>query len=390
MNVSAIQEQLLDQELDGWLFFDHHHRDPLAYRVLGLDPNLHASRRWYYFVPSKGEPRKLVHRIESRNLDPLEGSKHLYSTWDEQTTRLSELLSGSNRIAMQYSPDCAIPYVSNVDAGTMDLIRATGVKVESSAELIQYFEARLDTAALDSHLAAGVLVDEIRRKAFDFVGDALRDNQFVAEWDVAAFVLQAFGRERLLTEHGPIVAVNEHSSDPHYEPSAARSTAIHRGDFLLLDLWAKFEHSGAIFYDVTWTAFCGDNAPSEMTQVFEIVRNARNAAVERVKTAYQLNEKLCGYQVDDAAREVIRESGFGDRFVHRTGHSIGVDIHGNGANMDNFETHDVRRVLPWSCFSVEPGIYLDHFGVRSEVNVFIDVTTPRVTGEQQRNLVLIN
>ncbi len=390
MNVTSIQEQLIDQELDGWLFFDHHHRDPLAYRVLGLDPNLHVSRRWYYFVPAKGEPRKLVHRIESRNLDPVEGRKSVYSSWEEQTSALSELLAGSKRVAMQYSPNCAIPYVSNVDGGTLDLVRSTGVEVVSSAELIQHFEARLDAAALDSHLEAGVLVDQVRRSAFQFIGDALRANRSVTEWDTAAFVLEAFEREGLLTEHGPIVGVNAHAGDPHYEPSSTASTPIQEGDFVLLDLWAKFKRPEAIFYDVTWTAFCGGSPPSEMTKVFEIVRDARNAAVDRVKTAFTDGEKLCGYQVDDAARTLIRNAGYGDQFVHRTGHSIGIDIHGSGANMDNLETHDVRRVLPWSCFSIEPGIYLDNFGVRSEINIFIDATTPRVTGEQQQSLVLIS
>jgi Xaa-Pro aminopeptidase len=390
MNVTSIQEQLIDQELDGWLFFDHHHRDPLAYRVLGLDPNLHASRRWYYFVPAKGEPRKLVHRIESRNLDTLQGAKHVYSSWEEQTSALSELLAGSKRVAMQYSPNCAIPYVSNVDGGTLELVRSTGVEVVSSAELIQHFEARLDSAALDSHLEAGVLVDQVRRSAFQFIGHALRANRSVTEWDVAAFVLEAFEREGLLTEHGPIVGVNEHAGDPHYEPSPTASTPIAMGDFVLLDLWAKFQRRGAIFYDVTWTAFCGDNPLSEMTKVFGIVRDARNAAVDRVKTAFENGEKLYGFQVDDAARTLIRNAGYGDEFVHRTGHSIGMDIHGSGANMDNLETHDIRRVLPWSCFSIEPGIYLDNFGVRSEINMFIDATTPRVTGEQQQSLVLIS
>jgi Xaa-Pro dipeptidase len=390
MNVASIQEQLIEQELDGWLFFDHHHRDPLAYRVLGLDPNLHVSRRWYYFVPAKGEPRKLVHRIESRNLDPIEGRTHVYSSWEEQTSALSELLAGSKRVAMQYSPHCAIPYVSNVDGGTLELVRSTGVEVVSSAELIQHFEARLDTTALDSHLEAGVLVDQVRRSAFEFIGDALRANRLVTEWDVAAFVLEGFEREGLLTEHGPIVGVNAHAGDPHYEPSPTASTPIRVGDFVLLDLWAKFRRPGAIFYDVTWNAFCGGHPPSEMTKVFEIVRDARNAAVDRVKMAFVNGEKLCGYHVDDAARTLIRTAGYGDQFVHRTGHSIGVDIHGSGANMDNLETHDVRRVLPWSCFSVEPGIYLDNFGVRSEINIFIDATTPRVTGEQQQSLVLIS
>jgi Xaa-Pro aminopeptidase len=390
MNVTSIQEQLIDQELDGWLFFDHHHRDPLAYRVLGLDPNLHASRRWYYFVPAKGEPRKLVHRIESRNLDTLQGAKHVYSSWEEQTSALSELLAGSKRVAMQYSPNCAIPYVSNVDGGTLELVRSTGVEVVSSAELIQHFEARLDSAALDSHLEAGVLVDQVRRSAFQFIGDALRANRSITEWDVAAFVLEAFEREGLLTEHGPIVGVNEHAGDPHYEPSPTASTPIAMGDFVLLDLWAKFQRRGAIFYDVTWTAFCGDNPLSEMTKVFGIVRDARKAAVDRVKKAFENGEKLYGFQVDDAARTLIRNAGYGDEFVHRTGHSIGMDIHGSGANMDNLETHDIRRVLPWSCFSIEPGIYLDNFGVRSEINMFVDATTPRVTGEQQQSLVLIS
>lgn len=390
MNLTEIQQELKTQHLDGWLFFDHHERDPLAYRVLGFRPPRHVTRRWYYFVPSKGEPRAMVHRVESGMLDVLPGDRIVYSSWQEQTGGLTRLLDGARRIAMQYSPDCRIPYVSMVDGGTIDLIRRQGVEIISSAELIQYFEARLDEDGLASHLEAGRRIDQIRALAFQFIGERLRAVAPIDEISVKKFLLDQFTRNGLSTDHGPIVGVNANSANPHYEPDADHSLSIQKGDFVLLDMWAKLDVPDAIYYDITWTGFCGSTPPDRIWQVFEIVRDARNRAIDRVKEAVSACETIRGFEVDDAAREYIRSHGFGDNFVHRTGHSIGREVHGSGANMDNLETHDERKLIPWTCFSIEPGIYLDTFGIRSEVNMFVGDKAARVTGEIQDQLVLID
>jgi Xaa-Pro dipeptidase len=240
------------------------------------------------------------------------------------------------------------------------------------------------------HLEAGRLVDRIRADAFRFIGESLRDTRPISEWDVAEFIRGRFKEDHLYTESGPIVAVNEHAADPHYEPQSGTSSTIRSGDLVLLDMWAKINCPGAVYYDITWTGYCGQNVPDEIVRVFEVVRDARDAAINLVKEAFALQNELRGYEVDDAARNSICAAGFGERFVHRTGHSIGVEVHGNGANMDNLETHDTRVVMPWSCFSIEPGVYLERFGIRSEVNMFIDDKTPRVTGEIQREILLIS
>jgi Xaa-Pro dipeptidase len=390
MNVEEIQSELKRQKLDGWLFFDHHQRDALAYRVLGLAAARVPTRRWYYFIPAEGEPAGLVHNIEAGMLDPLPGTKARYSSWQEQVSGLRKLLGRGQRIAMQYSPDCAIPYVSMVDAGTVELVRGLGVEVLTSADLIQHFEARWNAAALASHLEAGQRVDEIRRSAFEMIGERVGNAQQVSEYEVQQFIRSAFTEAGLFADHGPIVAVNANASNPHYEPSAQDSAAIQNGDFVLIDMWAKLnDRPGAVYYDITWTGVCGGRPTSEMQNIFAIVHDARDAAIGRVRKAVTGGEEIRGFEVDDAARGYIRDKGFAKYFVHRTGHSIGEDVHGSGANMDNLETHDERKVIPWTCFSVEPGIYLPTFGVRSEVNVFVDDKDARVTGEIQRELVEI-
>ncbi len=389
MNLAAIQEELRKQKLDGWLFFDHHQRDPLAYRVLGFAPASHVTRRWYYWIPSSGEPRGLVHRIESGMLDALPGEKVRYSSWSEQEGGLKKLLGGARRVAMQYSPMCAIPYVAMVDAGTVELVRSLGVEVATSAELIQHFEARWSAAALESHLEAGRRVDRVRAHAFDMIRHATRSGGSVQEFAVKQFVLEGFTKAGLFTDHGPIVGVNANASNPHYEPTAEVSSEIRGGDFVLLDMWAKLDQPRAVYYDITWTGYCGDRPSDEMREVFGVVSGARDAAIRRVQEAVAANQDLRGFQVDDAARDHIRSHGFGDYFVHRTGHSIGEDVHGNGANMDNLETHDERRIVPWTCFSIEPGVYLKEFGVRSEINMFVGEGEARVTGEMQKELVIL-
>lgn len=389
MNIEAIQQSLLERNLDGWLFFDHHRRDPLAYRILHLPDDVNPSRRWYYFVPAKGETRKLVHRIESHVLDSVPGAASMYSSWSEQESNINTMLAGCRRIAMQYSPNCAIPYVSMVDAGTIELIRAAGVDIESSADLIQLFEARWTEDQFQMHVEAGKRVDTARGDAFRFIADHLRRRDVVSEFDVQQFIRKRFSELGLTTDHGPIVAVNANASDPHYEPARDKTSPIRSADAVLIDMWAKLAKPDAVYYDITWTGFCGAAIPGEIEKVFDVVTGARKSASDFVISKTANREPLAGYEVDDVARDYIRSRGFGEYFFHRTGHSIGTEVHGTGANMDNFESHDVRQIIPNTCFSIEPGIYLPKFGIRSEVNVYVGENRALVTGEEQRELVRI-
>jgi len=387
MKIDEIQEALREGGLDGWLFFDHHRRDPLAYRVLSIAAERVVTRRWYYLIPARGEPRGLVHRIEPFVLEGLPGEMRRYASWQEQVEGLAALLAGCRRVAMQYSPECAIPYVSMVDAGTVELVRKLGVEVAGSADLIQCFEARWTRENLECHLEAGRRVDAIRAEAFRLVADKLRAGEPITEFRVKQFILARFADSGLVTDHGPIVAVNENASNPHYEPQPDAHREIRRGDCLLIDLWARLDRPGAVYYDVTWTGYGGPEPPAAVENVFRIVTEARDRAVEFVREAVSAGRPLRGFEVDDVARSLIRERGFGQYFTHRTGHSIGAEVHGAGANIDNFETHDERRIIPWSCFSIEPGIYLPEFGIRSEVNVFVGEGSATVTGEIQRELI---
>jgi Xaa-Pro aminopeptidase len=389
MQIEQIQSALRDEHLDGWLFFDHHQRDPIAYRILHLDLKSVATRRWYYFIPAKGEPRGLVHAIESGVLATLPGDIRKYSSWNAQVDGLRNLLAGAKKIAMQYSPNCAIPYVSLVDAGTIELVRAAGVEVVTSANLVQLFEARWSAEQLEMHLEAGRRVDRVRADAFQKIAAAHAINESITEWAVNRFVRDAFESSGLITDHGPIVAVNENMSDPHYEPQPEGSREIRKGDAVLIDMWAKLNRPHSVFYDITWTGFCGTNPPSALQNIFDVVRTGRDRAIQRVQAAAQNAESIHGFDVDDAARSYIKDQGFGDYFVHRTGHSIGEEVHGTGANMDNLETHDDRRIIPGTCFSVEPGVYLPQFGIRSEVNVYVGPKDAQVTGEVQQDLVTI-
>lgn len=302
---------------------------------------------------------------------------------------IKKLVAGCRRIAMQYSPNCAIPYVSMVDAGTIELVRSTGVEVVTSANLIQLFEAVISAEQLETHLEAGRRVDKVRAAAFDKISSALRAGESITEWQVNRFVREGFEKSGLLTDHGPIVGVNAHMSDPHYEPQAEGSSPIRKGDAVLIDMWAKLDKPGAVFYDITWTGFCGANPPDAILNVYGVVSGARDRAIERVKSAVSKGEVLHGFDVDDAARGFIKEKGFGEYFVHRTGHSIGEEIHGTGANMDNLETHDERRVTARTCFSIEPGVYLPEFGIRSEINMYVGTGEARVTGEMQQKLLTL-
>jgi Xaa-Pro dipeptidase len=391
MRLDEIQAALREEGLDGWLFFDHHHRDPIAYRVLQFTPGSMVTRRWFYFVPAHGEPRGLVHKIEAQTLAELPGKHVLYAGWKELVDGLRRMMQSAHRIAMQYSPDCAVPYVAMVDAGTVELVRGLGVNVATAANLIQLFESRWNAQQLEAHLEAGRRVDRIRAEAFARVSDAVRTGTRITEWEMQQFVLARFREHELFTDHGPDVAVNANASNPHYDPKQDACAEIRSGDLVLMDMWAKLQETpdqpDGVYYDITWTGYCGVDPPSEIENVFTIVRDARDKAIECVANGIARKRVLCGYEVDDAARSHIREAGYGEYFFHRTGHSIGAEVHGTGANMDNLETHDERKVIPWTCFSIEPGIYLPKFGIRSEVNVFVDDHHARVTGEIQERLL---
>jgi Xaa-Pro dipeptidase len=381
--LKEIQEALRQEGLEGWLFYDFRGSDPLAYRILGLDPAELSTRRWYYFIPVHGEPTGIVSTVEPRRLDALPGCKLSFLSWQQLQERLAETVSGVRRVAMQYSPGNAIPYVSKVDAGTVELIRQLGVEVVSAADLVQRFEAVWTPAQWQSHLRAATGVRETVDEAFAYI----REHSTVTEHAVQQFILERFAARGLTTHHPPIVAMNAHSADPHFEPAPEDVTPIRPGDFVLIDLWAKEPHG--VYADFTWTGFMGTQIPSRYQEVFTIVRNARDAAIAFVKERINRERSFCGYEVDAVARKVITDAGYGDRFVHRTGHSIGEEVHGNGANMDGLETRDERRVLPRTCFSIEPGIYLaGEFGVRSEVNVYVTEREAVVTGEPVQMAVI--
>ena len=388
MELRQIQSTLRENRLDGWLFYDHHRRDPIAYRVLTIDPPL-CTRRWYYLIPAEGEPSKLIHRVERLNLAGLPGTELQYSSWTEQQDGLKKVLEGKSRIAMQYSAFNEIPYVGLVDAGTIELVKSLGVEVVSSADLVQLFEARWPEDALASHRAAGEVVHAAVRTAFATIRDAVRAGKVVTEYHVQQEMLRVFDAAGVVTDEGPVAAVNRNSANPHYMPSRDSSLPIEADDFVLLDVWGKLNKPGAVYFDITWTGFVGVEVPRRYVEVFEIVREARDSAVDFVQAAVQKGRTIHGYEVDDVARGIINRRGYGQYFVHRTGHSIGEDVHGNGANMDNFETRDTRKIIPRTCFSIEPGIYLPEFGVRSEVNVFVDVSQAQVTGEIQSAVVPI-
>jgi Xaa-Pro dipeptidase len=388
MNLPAIQAALRERNIDAWLFYDHHHRDPIAYRLLGLPEGLMVTRRWFYVIPASGEPVKLVHKIEAGHLDTVPGTKHVYSGWQELFEQLKKILAPYRNIAMQYSPNNLIFYVSLVDGGTLELIRGLGKNVVSSGDLVAQFEATWTDEQIKTHYAARDIIDPLTAQAFKEIGYRVR-NGGTTEHAMQQWFMDAFRRENLVTDDPPIVAVNGNSGNPHYEPHADGSASIREGDFVLLDVWAKLNKPGAVYYDITWTGFIGKAPSDNQRKVFEIVRDARDVGVKTVQEAISAGRKIAGWEVDRAVRDQISKAGYGDKFIHRTGHSIGTDVHANGANMDDLEIHDERQIIPNSCFSIEPGIYLPEFGVRSEVNVLVRPKAAEVTGKVQREIVII-
>ncbi len=392
MDLQKIQTAISSSGIDGWLFFDFHNRDHLGLKILGISQKGLATRRWYYFIPASGEPTKLVHRVEPTKLDHLPGKKLSYSTWRELHTNLKDMLGKPSKIAMQYSPLNSIPYISIADGGTVELVKGLGHEVVSSADLIQQFEALVDEKAVKSHFKAGKLIDKILDEAFNEVRKSLKSKKYKTEYEIQQFIGKRFKANHLVWDELPIVGTNDHPANPHFAPTPKNSRKIKPGDKLLIDLWAKFDKPGSIYYDITWSAYVGDDPPEEYVKGFHIVRDARRAGFKFLNERLGSGKQIAGGEVDDVCRNVVKESGYGDYFTHRTGHSIGEEVHGNGANIDNFETQDTRLLMPGSLFSLEPGIYIEgKMGVRSELNVYINSTNKAVvTGREQDELVLLH
>jgi Xaa-Pro aminopeptidase len=390
MDLQAIQEALKSAGYDGWLFYDFHNRDPITARILDMDTKRYMSRRWFYYIPAEGAPQKLVHAIEPWRCDHLPGEKHIYLPWPQQHDMLRNILFGAEKVAMQYSPNNAIPYVSIVDAGTVDLIRSFDVEVVSSGDLVSQFESHLSMADWEMHKDAGDVMQMVKDTTFKEVASRIKAGTNPKEYEIQEFMHDLMRKNNMTWNDGPIVAVNAHAGDPHFEPTAKNSHEIKEGDLLLLDLWAKKDVPGGIYYDITWMGFVGTDAPKKLEDIFSVIVNARNAALELVKDRFAKNVPVHGWEVDDTCRKVVEDAGYGEWFIHRTGHNIGEEVHGNGVNIDNLETKDERRIIPGTCFSVEPGIYMpqDNIGFRTEIDVFVtDEGKVEVTGPMQDKLI---
>ncbi|HYL62433.1 MAG TPA: M24 family metallopeptidase [Candidatus Methylomirabilis sp.] len=387
-DIDAIQADLRAAKLDGWLFYDFRGRDPIAHGILQLPPGM-RTRRWYYFVPAKGTPRKLVHRIETESLAALPGETLFYAEQGELRKNLRKLLGRAKNVAMQYSPENAIPYVAMVDAGTIELVRSAGAKVVTSADLVQKYEASWSAEQLESHLAAGAAIDRIVREGFQLAAKGVREKKTLTEFDLKQWFLKEFETAKLTADNGPDIAVGPHASDPHYGPTAESASPIREGDLLLMDVWGKTKTAGSVYYDVTWVGYLGAKVPEKMAKIFGIVREARDKSIELIQSRVGAGKPLQGWEVDKTARKIIEKAGYGKYFFHRTGHSIGQTVHGNGVNMDGLETHDERHLIPKTCTSIEPGIYLPEFGIRSEVNVYIGERDARVTGAIQKEVLAL-
>lgn len=380
--IQHIQDALQQEHLDGWLFYDFRISNPIAYQVLGLSTTDHYTRRWFYFVPAQGTPIVLISAVESHVLRTLPGERVAFRTWQEMHSYLKNVLPSGGRIAMEYSPMNAIPYMSRVDAGTLELVRSFGVEVVSSANLAQRFVAQLSNEQVEGHRAAGKLLIAAKDALFAQLSNDLHNEIVLNEYDVQQRFLGLVQQAGLVMTEPPLVAVNAHASNPHYAPTSTMHSPIQHGDLILFDFWARLAHADAIFADYTWVAFAGtrEEIPQHQREIFEIVRRARDTGIAFVRAKLAAGEHVEGRLVDDVTRSVIEQAGFAEYFVHRTGHSIGITEHGNGANIDNFETQDERILLPNTCCSIEPGIYLPEFGIRSEVNLLIHEQDAEVTG----------
>jgi Xaa-Pro aminopeptidase len=388
LDVAAIQKTLADDGVDGWLLYDFHGSNPIAVKLAGL-AGAHTTRRWYYFIPASGAPKKLVHAIEPFVLDALPGAKQTYAGRVQLEQGVSRMLEGSKVVAMEYSPECAIPYISRVDGGTIDLIRRFGMRVVSSGDLVGRFEAAWNEMAVATHRAASERLYRIKDRAFEAAGARLSAGEPLGEYELQRMMVEWFGEEGLIADAAPIVGAQENAGNPHYAPTRETSRPIRPNEVLLLDLWGKLDKPGAVYADITWTGFAGD-PPEAIARAFEVIVAGRDAAITRVRDGVPTAEGVRGFEVDRACRDVIAAAGFGDRFIHRTGHSLGEEVHGNGVHMDDYETHDDRRLLPGTGFTIEPGIYTPEFGVRTEINMVVGLEAAEVTGPCQDRLVKIS
>lgn len=391
INIIPIQTALKRLGLGGWVFFDFRHRDPFCSSILGIDPQTHVTRRWVYLIPQSGEPTKIVHAIEQSILQALPGKTIVYRGWRELHRALTENIQGLGKVAMQYSPRNAVPTVSTVDAGTIELVRSSGVEVVSSAALVQEFEATLAPEQYSSHLEAGARIGKILESTFAEIARRIRTAGRTDEFEIQQFMLEQYRAHGLVSDHPPVVAAGANSAVPHYAPERAGAASITKGDFVLIDTWAKLgDDDAAIYFDITWTAFVGTTVPSEIRSVFEIVAAARDHAIEFVQKAQRTGRPITGAQLDDACRSYIEAKGFGRYFIHRTGHSIHRQVHGNGANIDNLEIEEQRMLIPRTLFSIEPGIYQEgKFGVRSEVDVYLTENDAVVTGRAPQSAIVL-
>ena len=390
LDVAAIQQALSREGLDAWLLYDFHGSNPIAARLAGLTSGAHmTTRRWYYLIPASGAPRGLVHAIERHNLDALPGDKRVYAGRQQLESGLDALLTGTRRVAMEYSPANAIPYLSRVDAGTAEAIRARGVEIVSSGDLVQQFEAAWSDAQLASHRAASESLYRIKDRAFEWASSRLKHGTAANEYELQQQMMQWFAEERLVTDSAPVVAVRGNAGNPHYLPTAEQSSPIVADEVLLLDLWGKRTEPGAVFADITWVGFTGRRAPDALEQAFAAAAAARDAAITLVQEAASAGRELRGWEVDRAARAVLQDAGFEAHILHRTGHSLGETVHGNGVHLDDYETHDDRRILPGTGFTIEPGLYFDTFGVRTEINMFRGEREATVTGPRQTEIVTL-
>ncbi len=386
-DIPALQKTLATEGVDGWLLYDFHGSNPIAVSLCGLTGK-HTTRRWYYFIPATGTPQKLVHAIEPRTLDGMPGTTTLYAGREQLEQGVSEMLRGSKILAMEYSNECSIPYLSRVDGGTIDFIRRLGMRIVSSGDLVGRFEAAWDADQIATHRAASEKLYKIKDQAFAYVGAKLDAGEAVHEYEVQQQMMDWFRAEGLVNDSPPIVAAQEHTGDPHYAPTKDSSRPIRPNELLLLDLWGKLDQAGAVYADITWTGFAGD-PPDDIRKAFATIVAGRDAAVRKVQAAIAAGEAVCGFEVDRAARDLITQAGYGDQFIHRTGHSLGEEVHGNGVHMDDYETHDDRRLVTGTGFTIEPGIYTPAFGVRTEINMVVGETSADVTGPCQQTLVRI-
>jgi Xaa-Pro dipeptidase len=391
-NLEKMQNIISSKKLDGWLFYDFRGSNDLALNILEIPKERHLTRRFYYLVPSKGIPIKIVNAIEAGNLDHLPGEKLIYSNHSSLTNHLKNIITSHKILAMEYSPFNAIPYVSKVDAGTIEQIKSLGANIKSSADLISMFDAVWTNELFNENKPVANALYEIVNKSFDFIKMSFNENKSLNEYDVQQFIMMEFEKRGYYTDSPPIVGVNENSANPHYAPDDKIHKQINDGDFVLIDLWAKINREDAVWADITWVGYMGETVPEKYAKIFKLVAEARDATFNLISNRFKQGKEVRGFEGDDAAREVITKAGYGKYFIHRTGHSISSDLHGSGAHLDNYETRDERLILPSTSFSIEPGIYLiGDFGVRSEIDVFITKEGKVIStgGEIQKEIVPI-